>query len=393
MHSLNIMRKKILISLFVLALVSVFIIFIAINKNSTINIYTVPNDATISVDNKDLGKGHVTLSVTNGKHQIRAIKDGYNAYSESLQVSKNTSQTIILTPTQTAPSQVGTVSITPYAATSFQPVSSDTLIAIDSNNSNLIKIGKDGTTTLYAKPVYAFSFVNPYVALIEKGNRDKIAIVNIEDGSVKNFDAKGVAPVISISMGGDIKNFYFLGNYNPATRNSSLYISSLDGFSPKNEGVYTADNVSALTGNKILLTATADAADSTNFSVYDVLNKKYLYNTNGAGALVSPSYKNLAVYSSDSLRIVSLGDFSEKSYDYSFTNQKVVWADADTLIVLTNEFPGVKFYKIDTLSNSQTSNTEVTKFNQVSVRFTIGVIEKNLYLQDSEGKVWLFNLP
>lgn len=385
------MRKKILILMSVLALLSVFVILALVGKKSTINIYAVPEDSTISIDNKDIGKGHITLRVANGTHQIQARMDGYNTYSEKMSVSKDASQTIILT--QNTQQQAGTVSITPFAAGSFQPVTTDTLIAIDSNNSNLIKIGKSGITTLYAKPVYAFSFANPYVALIEKGNRDKIAVINIENGNIKNFDVKSFAPVISISINSDIKNFYFLGELDPATRNSTLYLSPIDSFAPQNKGVYAADDIKALTNNKILLTLNADAADLSSFSIYDILNSKYLYRAKGNGAIISPYYKNIAIYSSNFLRTVSVSSLVEKPYSYSFDNQKVAWLDTDTLIVLTNKFPGVSFHKINIDTDSQTSNTELTKLNRVSVRFAIGVIDSNLFLQDSDGTVWSVNLP
>lgn len=374
-----------------LALVSFFVILVLVGKKSTINIYAVPEDSNISVDDKDIGKGHVTLRVTNGTHQIRATRDGYNTYSEKMSINKDTSQTIILT--QNTQQQAITVNTPPFAAGSFQPITTDTLIAIDSNNSNLIKIGKNGITTLYAKPVYAFSFANPYVALIEMGNRDKIAIVNIENGNIKNFDAKSFAPVISISINSDIKNFYFLGKLDPITRNSTLYINSLEDFNPQTKGVYAADNVKALADNKILLTLNADAADLSGFSIYSVVDKKYLYNTSGSGATISPSHKTVAFFSSNSLSSVSVDSLDKKDYGFSFTNQKIAWFDVNTLIILTNTFPGVQFNKIDTLSNSQTSKINIAKLSQISVRFVFGVIENNLFLQDSDGKIWSVNIP
>jgi hypothetical protein len=387
------MREKIFILIFVLALILVSIFFVIINKKSTINIYVVPNNATVYVDNKEVGKGHITTRVTNGEHQIKATRDGYNTYSEDIPVSGDTSQTIILVSSQATQRPVGTVNITPYAANSFQSTSSDTLIAIDSNNSSLIKIEKNQITTLYSKPVYAFSFVKPYVVLVEKGNRDKIAVINIESGSTKNFDAKDFSPIVSVSVGDDAKNFYFLGGYDTVTRNATLYTSSLDIFSPKSEGVCAADDIKALANNEVFLTLNADATDLSTFSIYDVSNKKYLYHTNGSGALISPSYKNVVIYSSTSLKIVSLNNLTEKFYNFSFINQKVVWFNPDILIVLMNGFPGVKFYKINASSNTQTSDYELTKLNQISVRFAIGVVENTLFLQDSVGKVWSAVLP
>lgn len=390
---MNNMRKKILISMFILAVASIFAIFIFASKKSTINIYVVPDDAIINVDGKDVGHGHITLSVTNGKHQINVTRDGYNTYSESFPVSKDASQTIILTSVQSGQQPTGAVNITPYSAVSLQPISTDTLIAIDSNNSNLIKIAKNGITTLYAKPVYSFSFVNPYVTLIEAENRDKMAVINIETGTIMSIDAKAYAPIISVSISSDASSFYFLGNYDTGTRNASLYTSPLISFSPSKEGDFIADGISSLPGNEILLTSSADAADSSSFSIYDTSNKKYLFNASGDGALVSPSGKNIAIYSSSSLGIISVADLSEKSFSFSFTNQKIVWADANTLLVLTNEFPGIKFYKIDCLSNSQTSESELAKLSQVSARYLIGVIANTLFLQDSTGKVWSVALP
>jgi hypothetical protein len=387
------MREKIFILIFVLALILVSIFFVIINKKSTINIYVVPNNATVYVDNKEVGKGHITTRVTNGEHKIKATRDGYNTYSEDIPVSGDTSQTIILVSSQATQRPVGTVNITPYAANSFQSTSSDTLIAIDSNNSSLIKIEKNQITTLYSKPVYAFSFVKPYVVLVEKGNRDKIAVINIESGSTKNFDAKDFSPIVSVSVGDDAKNFYFLGGYDTVTRNATLYTSSLDIFSPKSEGVCAADDIKALANNEVFLTLNADATDLSTFSIYDVSNKKYLYHTNGSGALISPSYKNVVIYSSTSLKIVSLNNLTEKFYNFSFINQKVVWFNPDILIVLMNGFPGVKFYKINASSNTQTSDYELTKLNQISVRFAIGVVENTLFLQDSVGKVWSAVLP
>jgi hypothetical protein len=229
--------------------------------------------------------------------------------------------------------------------------------------------------------------------LVEKGNRDKIAVINIESGSTKNFDAKDFSPIVSVSVGDDAKNFYFLGGYDTVTRNATLYTSSLDIFSPKSEGVCAADDIKALANNEVFLTLNADATDLSTFSIYDVSNKKYLYHTNGSGALISPSYKNVVIYSSTSLKIVSLNNLTEKFYNFSFINQKVVWFNPDILIVLMNGFPGVKFYKINASSNTQTSDYELTKLNQISVRFAIGVVENTLFLQDSVGKVWSAVLP
>jgi hypothetical protein len=393
MHSINTMFKKILIPLSVLAIIATVIIFAVINQKSVINIYTVPDDATISIDNKEVGKGHVSLGVTRGKHQVQAVRDGYNTYSESLSVTKDTTQTIALTPTQTLLQEVNTVNVTPYAASSFQLVTPDTLIAIDSNNSNLIKIDKNGITTLYTKPVYAFSFVKPYVALIEKGDRGKIAVINIEKGSTKIFDATKEAPVVSISISGDAKNLYFLGNYNPANRSCSLFVNSLDTYSPTNKGVLAADGVSALNNGRLLLTFSADAADASVFAVYDVSSGKYLYRTSGSGAIISPSFKNLAIYSSTSLRGVSLESFAESPFDYSLEKQKVAWLDSDILVVLTNKFPGVEYRKINVTTDTQTSNTPINKFGNMSVRSALGIIGNTLYLQDSEGKIWSIRLP
>lgn len=389
------MTKKILFILLTLAaLVSVlFIIFVS--RRPTLTLSVEPKDATVLIDGKKIDKVQLKLRVAKGKHEIQAIKEGYHPYLQEITINENVSQSIVLIPIQeqVVQEQPIPLSIPPYSADLFQPISPDILIAINRNNSFLIKITKSGTTTLYAKPVYAYSFVNPYVALIEKGNLDKITVINIENGQLVSFDAKQVSPVISISLNPDGKSIFLFGKYNPATRAAILYLSPLNKFLPEEKGSFVADTVRSLPDNKIVLSLSADAADLSRFSVFDVTNAKYLYQTTGSGILVSPIYENLAVYSTNNVKVVSLSSFNQKTFPFSFENQKIFWKTQSSLGILTNSFPGIKVSLIDVQSGSQTSSIKIPQLDQISVRFILGYLENTLYLLDTDGKVWPVALP
>jgi len=389
------MTKKILFILLTLAALASVLFIIFISRRPILTLSVEPKDATVLIDGEEAGTGPVKLRVTKGEHQIQVIKEGYHPYLQELMVNENTAQSVILIPIQeqTSPEQFVPLSIPPYSADLFQPISPDSLIAINKNNSYLIKITKSGTTTLYAKPVYAYSFVNPYVALIERGNLNKIAVINIENGQIISSDAKEVSPVISISLNPDGKSMFLLGKYNPATRASILYLSPLDKFLPEEKGSFVADAVQSLPDDKIVLSLSADAADLSRFSVFDLVNSKYLYQAKGNGILLSPYYESLAVYSSNNIAIVSLKSFKSKNYPFSFENQKIFWKTQSSLGILTNSFPGVKVSLIDIQSGSQTSSIKIPQLDQISVRFILGYLENTLYLLDADGKIWPIALP
>lgn len=387
-------KKRLLLLLILAALASVvFIVFSS--REPVLTITIEPKDATVLIDGKKIDGAQKGVRVARGNHEIQAVKEGYYPYLQTMTVDGNASQAIILIPRQNGASQEpsAVLNVPSYSAGAFQPISSDTLIAINNNNSFLIKISKSGISTLYAKPVYSYSFVNPYVALIERGDLNKIAVINIETNQIITFDAKDISPVISISLNPDLKNMFLLGKHNPATRATVLYSNPLNKFLPEEKGSFFADSVQSLSGGSAILSLSADAANLSKFSVFDLVNSKYLYETKGNGALVSPYYENMAVYSTDNIAVVSLSSYIQKVYPFSSENQKIFWKTQNILGVLTNTFPGAKISFIDTQSGSQTSNIEVPQLNQVSVRFVLGYFENTLYLQDADGKIWSINPP
>ena len=379
----------------VLSTLASVLIIVFVSKEPTLTLSVEPKDATVLIDGKKLNNLQLKTRVSKGEHEIQVSKEGYRPYLQGTLVNKNTTLSIILIPAeeQVAKDQPLTLNVPPYAADFAQPASPDSLIAIDKKNFFLIRITKSGITTLYAKPVYSYAFVNPYVALIEKGGLDKIAIINIENGLVKNFDVKTILPVISISLDPSIKTVFLLGKHDPATRTATLYSSPIDKIILEDRGSFNADTIQSLLNNKIVFSLSADAADLSKFSVFDLVNSKYLYQTKGSGILTSPYYENLVVYSSSGISVVSLESFVSKKYPFSFGNQKVFWKTQSVLGILTNTFPGVKISSIDTQSGSQISNIEVPQLNQISVRFVIGYLEHTLYFMDADGKIWSVTLP
>ncbi|MEK7061366.1 MAG: PEGA domain-containing protein [Patescibacteria group bacterium] len=387
-------KKRLFILLILLALTSIALIAF-VSQKPVFSLSVEPKDSLILIDGKEVGKTQVKLRVVKGNHQIQAIKDGYHPYLQDVVINKNISQSIVLVPVQELvnPGKPVSLNIPAYSADLFWPVSSDTLIAVNQNNSFLIKIVKSVVSTLYAKPIYSYSFVNPLVALIEKGNLDKVAVLNIENGQSVNFNAKEISLVISVSLDPDVKTLFLLGKLDPAARTATLYSTPLDKFSPEPKGSFKADSVLSLPGNNILLTLTADAADLSKFSVFDITNDKYLYQGTGNGVLLSPYYENLAIYSTNAVGVVSLRSFVQKDFPFSFEKQKLFWKTQNILGILTNMLPGVKVSSINVESGIQTSAVEIPELSQVSVRSVLGYIENTLYLQDADGKIWPINLP
>lgn len=389
------MTKKIIIVLTVLiSIVSLVFIFI-VSKKPTLSLIVEPQGSTVLVDGVEIKNKDLKIKTEKGVHEIQVVKEGYRPYQQEITIKEDYTQKIILVPIdqEIVKEDPKVFEISPYFAEDFRPISDQALIAINKNNSYLVKITDSGVTTLYSKPVYNYSYVYPFVALIEKEGQDKIVIINIENNQTKIYDARTLYPIISITIEAGAKKIFFLGKQDLSTRTSVLYSSPLENFAPSEIRSFIADSVQSLPENKIVFSLSADAMDLSKFSLYDLSSSKYLYQTKGNGVLISPSFYNLVFYSSDNIILLDLDTTKTKNYSFSFKNQKVFWKDDNILGILTNKYPGVNISLIDFISGYQTSNIDIPQLNQVSVRFILGSYNNTLYLLDAEGKTWSVSLP
>ena len=69
--------------------------------NIPINIIKEPKNATIFLDDKNMGSG-TTFQVTKGKHQLQIVKDGYKSIEKEIDVSE-TSNLFSMTLTEVEP--------------------------------------------------------------------------------------------------------------------------------------------------------------------------------------------------------------------------------------------------------------------------------------------------
>ena len=79
----------------------------------------------------------------------------------------------------------------------------------------------------------------------ERYNLDKNASIEIE--------AETISPVISVSVSPDLQNILVLGNYNPVTRQSELYLSGFEEFKPKSILSTQAEKIEALSSQRFIL--------------------------------------------------------------------------------------------------------------------------------------------
>ncbi len=389
------MTKKIIIILTVLISITSLIFIFIVSKKPTLSLTIEPQGSTVLIDGAEIKNKALKIKVDQGIHEIQVVKEGYRPYQQEITIKEDYSQKIVLIPIdqEIVKEEPKILKISPYFAEDFRPISDKALIAINKNNSYLVKITDSGVTTLYSKPVYTYSYVYPFVALIEKGGQDKIVIINIENNQTKIYDARTISPIISIALETGAKKMFLLGKQDLSTRTSVLYTSPIEAFNPNEIGSFVADSLHSLPENKIVFSLSADAMDLSKFSVYDLSNSKYLYQTKGNGVLISPSFYNLVFYSSDNIILFNLDTTETKNHPFSFANQKVFWKDDNTLGILSNKYPGVSISLINFVSGYQTSNIDIPQLNQISIRFILGSYNNVLYLLDAEGKTWSVNLP
>lgn len=387
-------RKRLVFALFIIVtlLASLAIIFRPKGYNLTIN--AEPEGSAISVSGNLSASTKFEKKLPPGSYEIIVSKEGYITERQTIRLSQGTVFDIVLTKeidaSKLKTSQV--TSVKPFSTTNLSPLTKDALVGIDQATSYLVKITQKSIATLYSKPVAFYSFVPPLVALVEVNDPTKIVLLDIEKGSLRAFSAEGLSPIVSVSLAPDLKSIYFLASYNANARNSKLFSSGIDVFSPKELFVTSADKVEVASLPQVILFESADALDKSSLTVFDVEKKRAVASLTGNSYLLSPTKGVVAVQSSNSIIFVNLNTFSKKIFPFSSSN-RYAWKNDLLVVLVKNRLPGVEISYLNGQSLTTTSSLPIVALESVSVRSVAGVIGDYLFLADTQGKLWQIILP
>lgn len=274
-----------------------------------------------------------------------------------------------------------------FSATSIVPTNINTLVGVERKTLSLIKITKNSVSTIHPEPVGSYSFDSPLVALLEKKQSEKITIIDISTNKVRSISTT-LAPIISIALVPNREEVFFLGKYSPSTRESKLYISSLEGFSPKELLSTKANKVEAISSSKVVLFEAADALDRSTISLFDVENNKTISTSTGNSFFVSPSHEKIAIQGSTSITILNLQTIATKRSRTLSGSVRVGWRDDSSLVILRNKLPGVEIAFLNTDTLESTPPLSIEALSQISAKSLVGIVENALFIEDSDGKLW-----
>lgn len=387
-------NKKILI-LFISIVILIFGAYFLMGKRFLLSISTYPQGSQININNKYRSSDTFSKKLTKDTYEVVVSKDGYVSQTFKFELTEDKNLVVSLNPAgvldKVDVSRFRGVGA--YSVAEITKGEQDFLVAIDKRNNYLIKISNNSNSTIYGKPVYSYSFVYPYVALIEMQDMGKIVIVDLsKNNSVSTFDAGIYSQVVSVSISKDAKNIYFLGNYDLKTGYSKLYKSSLNDFSASEIYTTQANVVNSLSDSYVLLLEQADGLDLSKTFLLSLSEFKVKYSSTCNYYKVSPSKKLVAVISSQ--RISLLDTDSLKTSIKSFSNLvSVDWKNDITLLVVDKSGSDYKIYYLDinTLSLSEPFTQDVV--NNLNIQSIVAIDNETLHYVDSSGNLNKISLP
>jgi hypothetical protein len=392
MQKIKINRKiLILFAVFVVLILGIY--FLAGNKY-LLSISTYPQGSTISVNNKYKSESTFSKKLSKGTYEIIVSKEGYVSQTIKVELTKDENVVFSLKPAN-AVDQVEVSRFKNVGAYSIGDATKgeqDFLVAIDKRNGHLIKIDQGTISTIYAKPVYSFSFSYPLVALIEEADKSKIITIDLTNNKVSTLDASGSAPIVSVSLSKDVKSVYFLGNYDLRTRYSKLYKASLSKFVPEEIFTTQANIVNYLSESFILLLEEADGLDLSKAFILSLEDYKVKHTAMCNYYKVSSSREKIAFVSSQNITLFEIN--SLKTTSKSFSNiESADWKNDITLLVVDKTNVEQKIYYLDTNALSLTEPFTQTAVNNMDILFIVALDNKTLHYINSSGTLNKVDLP
>jgi len=277
-------------------------------------------------------------------------------------------------------------SIDPFVvvSSSANVTESGDVISINRENGTLVKISKNNTKVLYPSPVFSFSFADPFVSLVEFENRNKIVVINIASNDSFTLETKETNNTISVSINADAQKIFFLSGFNARTGVSTLYTSSLNGFSPVALIDTAATKVEALSSSSVLLIEEGEASGLGKVHIYDTKNKRLSSAFSADKYSVSPGGLQLLLQTNGGFQLLNVASLS-LSQTALPDGTRTVWESEEVVVNIKNTSrDSIEITKVKLLTGEILSRKIAQTRQIVNV---IGITENELIASNIDGEI------
>lgn len=374
-------------------LVLVIASFVYLNSRRDSFILTVttqPQDALISINGFEEGRGNVKKAYPKGIVKISSELVNYIPDEREINLDSDKKITINLIKKiglSSPPDKFrfkSTQSVSIYSPNIINDVS---VTGYDKSLKMVFTANESAYTKIYTGDLSFYSFSDSYILFGDKNVKNKIFIYSTTDNKTTTVDVSEISPVIHASYVDSYDVLFLLGRYDPATRASNVYASKISEPGFQLITSTTSNSIEAIKDNLVILYEKLDGNDASFINILDLKTFNTVLSVTGNKYLISPSKKTLAIVSSDKISLVDLVGFSKRDIEFSKTD-KLVWNDEVSFILIHNKRPGVSYSYLETEFSEETKEVSIDELDGKTIKEIVGKSDKYLYLRDTEGAIW-----
>src|SRR4030042_1091948 len=243
----------------------------------------------------------------------------------------------------------------------------------------------DKINTLYKGNLAFYSYSEPLITFIDRKNINEILIFDtLTNKVIQKIDAKSIVPIMYAQMGMNNKTIFIVGKFDYKTRTSALLIADTTNFQPKEIVKIKASKIEVVSENLLLMFDKIDAIDTSKITIFDINQNKTLLSITGNNYTVSPGKKFMVVQKSDSLTLVDLNNFSQKSIPSEFS-EHIVWISDEVLLIIKAQQNKIQFFGLNSTYLTRYPINFTNPPTNITVQQVIGISNNTLYLLDKNG--------
>ncbi|HJX45650.1 MAG TPA: PEGA domain-containing protein [Patescibacteria group bacterium] len=359
-----------------------------IQKQYLLLINVQPSGAEILVDNKYSSETNFSKKMSKGTHKIVVSKIDYKTVEKEVDLKSDTNIEIALETIKGGITQIELKKMEAVSQTFISNVnlySNGILIAYDVNSSRLVSIIDDKINTLYKGNLAFYSYSEPLITFIDRKNINEILIFDtLTNKVIQKIDAKSIVPIMYAQMGMNNKTIFIVGKFDYKTRTSALLIADTTNFQPKEIVKIKASKIEVVSENLLLMFDKIDAIDTSKITIFDINQNKTLLSITGNNYAVSPGKKFMVIQKSDSLTIIDLNNFSQKSIPSEFS-EHIVWTSDEVLLIIKAQQNKIQFFGLNSTYLTRYPIKFTNPPTNITVQEVIGISNNTLYLLDKNG--------
>lgn len=380
-------NKKILLFATIVIAVGFLVWFKLFPQETNLTINSSPVGSSIFIDEKYIGNDQFTGSLPKGNHTIKVTKDGYQTEVKQINLSSKLVLNISLS---ILPAKI-LEDIKPNSISTVTFASPNSIISINRITGHLVRISPGKTETIYSSPVKKFTYNHPFITILERTKPEQITIINLENNQTQTQKLNQYQPIISAAAESAL-SLYFLGKHNPADRNATLFLSSLDETKPQNIITTNATDIYPIISPYIVLFAYADAQDASTVSILNTSTGQNLMSVNANTYKISPNKDKVATLASKNLYILDPKNNSPKSVSVTGSS-KIFWKNNLSLGIIKNLFPGASISYLNPLTLKQTMTKAIDSLENIVIRKVLGSVDNFLFIENAQGNILQVPLP